>query len=265
MFTCRQLSFHRGNTRILDRIDTTLEPGRLHVLLGPNGAGKSTLLRLLTAELSPSGGTIRLDHTGLAAWSAQDLAGRRAVVPQNPSLAFSFSVRETVALGRIPWAGTARCRQDDSAVEEALLAVGMETLAERPYPALSGGEQQRVHIARALAQVWDHPKDTPPPFLFLDEPTAHLDLAHQASILKICRHLVSGRGFGACVVLHDVNLAMTYADRVLLLHRGQRVREGCPTEVLTPETLAEVYGVRTGWVRHPDSERPHIATLPASA
>ncbi|MGJ3241744.1 MAG: heme ABC transporter ATP-binding protein [Opitutales bacterium] len=264
MFTCRQLIFRRGDRVILDRIDLSLDPERLHVLLGPNGAGKSTLLRVLTGELQPAAGSVRLDNTGLSVWSPRGLAARRAVVPQNPTLAFSFSVRETVELGRIPWAGTPRCLNDNRAVAAALRTVGITDLAERPYPHLSGGEAQRVHIARALAQIWDHPDDDPPPFLFLDEPTAHLDLAHQGTVLEVCRGLVRDRGFGACVVLHDVNLAMTHADRVLLLHHGRLAHDGRPTDVLTPDTLAAVYGIRAGWVRHPDNQRPHIAILPAA-
>ncbi len=210
--------------------------GELFGIIGPNSAGKSTLLRLLTKVLAPQSGAIRLLGQDIAQLSRMELARRVAVVPQDFQVAFPFSVREVVLMGRYPHGGAAGWTgAHDAAIAEAAMAsTGVATLADRRVDELSGGERQLVSLARALAQE--------PALLLLDEPTAHLDLRHQGLILEI----LLGRGGRAArttlLVSHDLNLAAEHCDRLLLLAGGRVVALGPPDEVITPRHLEPAYG-----------------------
>jgi iron complex transport system ATP-binding protein len=260
MLIARELGFHRGPRQILSGVAVTLSPGRLTVLLGPNGAGKSTLLKLLAGELTPSVGGVELDGRRLGRWTPGDLARRRAVLPQESRLAFAFPVRDVVMMGRMPHARRGESPRDEEICTLALTRTGAGDLADRLYPALSGGEQQRVQLARVLAQVWE-PQTGVDRLLLLDEPTANLDLAHQHSALSLAREWARA-GAAVLAVLHDLNLALTYADDAWVLDHGQLVAAGPIQEVLTKELIASVFHLHAEFIPYRGCERPVISTRP---
>lgn len=233
-----------GGRPVLDSIDLTAYAGEVLALVGPNGAGKSTLLAALAADLPAGSGTVRIDGRPVTAWSAPELALRRAVLPQSAALAFPFPVEEVVRMGRAPWAGTDRACEDEAAVASAMAATEVTGFAGRPFSALSGGERARVALARVLAQR--------APLLLLDEPTAALDLRHQELVLRICRERAAA-GDAVVVVLHDLGLAAAYADRAAVLHEGRIAVAGPPAEVFSGELLGAVY-------RQPVEVFPHPRT-----
>lgn len=233
-----------GGRTVLDAVDLALVPGEVLALVGPNGAGKSTLLAALAADTPLTSGTVRIAGRPAAAWTARELATRRAVLPQAAALAFPFTVEEVVRMGRAPWAGTPREDDDEGAVREAMAATEVTDFAARPFSALSGGERARVALARVLAQR--------APLLLLDEPTAALDLRHQELVLRLCRERAA-TGDAVAVVLHDLALAAAYADRIALLDTARLARVGPPTEVLHPQLLSRVY-------QHPVEVVPHPGT-----
>jgi iron complex transport system ATP-binding protein len=263
MLEARDVWVTVGGHALLADVDMGVAPGRVAALIGPNGAGKSTLLRVLAGEIAVSRGEARLDGRAVSAFSARELARRRAVVPQASAMAFPFTVREVVTLGMtVPG-----FRLPDAAVgdfcEEALDAVGLGQLADRFYPTLSGGERQRVQIARALCQLEaaPGPGDEVRCFL-LDEPTASLDLAHQAYVLAAIRRQAS-LGRIVLAILHDLNLAAAVADQIVLLAAGRVAAAGPPREVLRDDLLSAAYGCRVAANRVPENGRPFV--LPPSA
>ncbi|MFD7135076.1 ABC transporter ATP-binding protein [Streptomyces sp. NPDC059894] len=219
---------------ILDGLTLALRPGETVGLIGPNGSGKSTLLRLLAGVLAPTAGVVTLDGRPLAQVGRRATARRIATVEQHAHTQTELTVRDVVALGRIPHrrAWTAVTAADARAVTEALERTGLAGRAAQSWHTLSGGERQRAQIARALAQ---EPRE-----LLLDEPTNHLDIQHQLDLLD----LVAGLPVTTVIALHDLNLAALYADRLLVLREGRAVAEGTPGDVLTEELIEEVYGVR---------------------
>jgi len=231
----RALTAGYGARGVLQGIDLTLEPGVLVALVGPNGAGKSTLLRALAGLIRPTAGAVTLDGTDVATLSRAALAARIAVVPQTFDTLFPFTVREIVALGRSARLGLfARPTAiDATAVARAIDTQDLGALVDRRLDALSGGERQRVVLAMALAQEAD--------VLLLDEPTAHLDPAHQIGIVRRAAELARSRGVIALAVLHDLNLA-ALADRVVVLDAGRIVGDGPPAIALTSDLVTRVFG-----------------------
>jgi iron complex transport system ATP-binding protein len=231
----RRLSAGYGARGVLQAIDLALEPGVLVALVGPNGAGKSTLLRALAGLIRPTSGAVTLDGTNVATLSRAALAARIAVVPQTFDTLFPFTVREIVALGRSARLGLfARpTASDAAAVARAIDAQDLGPLVDRRLDALSGGERQRVVLAMALAQEAD--------VLLLDEPTAHLDPAHQIGIVRRAAELARSRGVIALAVLHDLNLA-GLADRVVVLDAGRIVGDGPAATALTSDLVGRVFG-----------------------
>jgi iron complex transport system ATP-binding protein len=225
-----------GSRRALAGVTLDVEPGRLLGVIGPNGSGKSTLVRVLAGLRQPDGGAVRLDDRPLAGIPARERARSIAVVPQETHLAFPLRVRELVRLGRSPytggfgWEGAA----DHRIVDEAMVRAEVSALADRRVDELSGGERQRAVVARALAQE--------PRVLLLDEPTASLDLRHAVVLLDLLRDLARDRGLAIAVVLHDLNLAAMYCDRLALLSEGRLHAVGPPSEILEYEDLCAVYG-----------------------
>ncbi len=250
------LSLHLGKRQIIDNVSVALRGGEMTALIGPNGAGKSTLLRLLTGYLTPDSGTRHLAGKPLEAWSPEALSRRRAVMLQRTALQADWTVETVIAMGRSPWGATA-----DPAVLAAVMAVtGCDGLAGRRYPGLSGGEQQRVQLARCLAQLWRD--GAPQGWLFLDEPTSALDLYYQQHLLRLLKRLTAGGQLHVCVVLHDLNLAALWADRILLLHQGHLVAQGTPQEVIQQPVIHRWYGADVRLVQHPDNAVPQVYLAP---
>ncbi|GGW51612.1 ABC transporter ATP-binding protein [Streptomyces xantholiticus] len=237
------LTVEIAGARLVEEATLRAGSGQVVGLVGPNGSGKSTLLRCVYRALRPSAGMVRLGGEDLHALSAREGARRLAALPQEAVTEFDFTVAEVVAMGRLPHQrSVARTGDDDrKACEAALVRVGAGHLAERGFLALSGGEKQRVLIARALAQQ--------PQVLVLDEPTNHLDIAQQLEVLA----LVRGSGLTVLTALHDLNLAALHCDLLHVIDSGRIVASGAPYDVLTPQLLAEVFGVRAHRVPHPES------------
>lgn len=241
MIYASHLRVTRGGRDLLDDVSLSVRAGELLAVLGPNGAGKSTLLKVLAGEVVPDAGEVAVGGRRLANWPPRELARTRAVMRQDTHLEFGFSAREVVMMGRYPHCARHTTARDWEIVDAALAAADAGHLAERPYPGLSGGEKARVQFARALAQVW--PGDTESRLLFLDEPTAALDITHQHSLLALARERTRTHRFAVIAVLHDLNLAARYADRIALLDQGRVVASGSPGEVLTPAQLMATYHV----------------------
>ena len=254
-----QVRYETDAAPILAGLSLAVRLGDVVGVVGPNGSGKSTLVRALSRALRPAHGAVLLAGQDLySERSARDSARQIGVVPQDTQVAFDFSVREVVEMGRAPRLArrpfAAPAPEDARAVREALHLAGITHLAERAIMTLSGGERQRTLLARALAQE--------PDVLLLDEPTAHLDLRHQAETLALVRTLAHEGGKAVLSVLHDLNLASAFCDRLILLHRGRIAAQGTPQEVLTTANLRQVYGVRVWVRRHPLTRRPWLLTLP---
>lgn len=229
------LSYRVGQRRLIDDVSLAFRPGEMVSLIGPNGAGKSTLLRMLTGFLSPDEGGCLLEERPIEAWPRDALARQRAVMRQQSHVEFPLSVREVVAMGRAPWPG----RVNQAMIDEVMQLTASDGLAKRDYRQLSGGERQRVQLARALLQLWHD--DGPRGWLFLDEPTSALDLYHQQHALRLLYQLTRKGALTVCCVLHDLNLAALWSDRMLLLHQGRLVASGTPAEVMTEQTLTRWY------------------------
>ncbi|TVP90219.1 MAG: heme ABC transporter ATP-binding protein [Pseudomonadaceae bacterium] len=251
MLRAENLACARGGCVILSEIDFTLAAGEVVAVLGNNGAGKSTLLATLTGELSASAGQVWLGDQALSGWADDERARHLAVLPQHSTLAFPFVAEEVVAMGRLPHGSG--WQRDHEIIVEAMQAADISHLRGRNYLTLSGGERQRVHLARVLAQVWQQPGAC----LLLDEPTASLDLAHQQVTLGQARDFAASGG-SVLVILHDLNLAARYADRIMLLHRGQMAALGKPWDVLQAERIADIFGVQVQVERHPQQDCPLI-------
>lgn len=230
----------------------TLERGEVLAILGPNGAGKSTLLAALAGDAAPAEGTVLLDGRPLGAIRPLELARRRAVLPQQTFVQFAFTAREIVEMGR---AAIDADSVDRAAIDLALRHTDAYDLQHRVFPTLSVGEQARVSLARVLAQET--------PVLLLDEPTAALDLRHQQLVMELARDLAA-RGAALAVVLHDLNLASAYADRILLLSDGRLAAIGTPRETLTEPLLSDIFGCRVSVVPHPETGLPLVLPLSAA-
>ncbi|MBD2747518.1 heme ABC transporter ATP-binding protein [Microvirga sp. BT688] len=236
------LAYHSGGRVLVDGVDLAFAGGSFTIIIGPNGAGKSTLLRLLCGELAPARGAVRWNGETLHAIPAWRLAHRRAVMPQASDLNFPFTVFEVASLGT-EGIGRGLSRSDRQRLAfEALEQADVAHLAPRNYQTLSGGERQRVHFARVLAQLAAGRTLESQQALFLDEPIASLDLKHQLALLNTARGLAR-QGLAVIAVLHDLQLASGLADELVLLHRGSLVTRGTPDAVLTPATLANVFGI----------------------
>lgn len=252
MLSAENLTVMRGGKPVLQDLSLSLQPGEVLGVLGPNGAGKSTLLGALSGELAASRGRVVLDGRDLSSWEGTARARRLAVLPQASSLDFAFDVETVVGFGRLPHASGRQL--DAQIVAETLRVADASHLAGRSYLALSGGERQRVHLARVLAQLWPGSDEQ---VLLLDEPTSALDPLHQHSLLQAVREF-AGRRAAVLVVLHDLNLAARYCDRLLLLREGREQASGTPESVLRAEPLREVFGLEVLVQRHPERGHPLI-------
>lgn len=229
----RAVSYQVGAAKLVDAVSLQAYAGEVLALVGPNGAGKSTILRLLAHELKATAGEVLVGSRPVGEFNARALAKRRAVLPQQTVMQFAFTALDVVMMGRNPHIENGWPGPEDRAIAEASMqATGTLEFRQRIYPGLSGGEQSRVTFARVLAQET--------PILLLDEPTASLDVKYQEQAMQITRRLAAE---GACVIVivHDLNLAAAYADRIALLHRGRLVECAPPVSVLRGELLSEVF------------------------
>lgn len=246
---CENVSVIRGTKTILNDVSLRANQGELVAILGPNGAGKSTLLGVLAGDLSPDSGTVHFGDDQITSLTKSDLALRRAVLPQQVTVSFPFSVEEVVEMGRGPKSTGA----DQDLIEMAMKKVDVLEMRNRLYRSLSIGEQARVSMARILAQ------DTQ--LLLLDEPTAVLDIGQQEKLMRIVRSLVDD-GRTVIAVFHDLNVAMSFADRVVLLRKGKQVADGTPRTTLTAETLSNIYEHKIDVVAVNDDTGPVIIPSP---
>jgi iron complex transport system ATP-binding protein len=236
--TSQNLSGGYQDTSVIQGINLLLQTGEWLSLLGANGSGKSTLLKLLSRRLLPQYGSVLLDGKAIHSQSAQIVAKKLAILPQQPMIPAGLTVRQLVSLGRTPhqpWWQWQLDPEDQQKVAAALEQTQIEKFSDRPVDQLSGGERQRAFLALALAQD--------PQVLLLDEPTTYLDLHYQLELLELLKHLNQQRGLSIITVLHDVNLAARYSDRLAMLYQGQLWAVGSPAEILTPENLRQVFGV----------------------
>ncbi|WP_020596644.1 heme ABC transporter ATP-binding protein [Spirosoma panaciterrae] len=253
MLEVRNLSYQIRGRKLLNEVSFCAKPGELLAVVGANGAGKSTLLKLCTGELKSTTGAISLHGRGIETYSEKELASFRAVLPQQNSVIFPFLVSELVLMGRYPHFDFHPSEHDYLVAGLALKKVGMWEFASRVFTTLSGGEQQRVQLARVLAQIWD----TSAGLLFLDEPTTGLDLLHQHQLLEIAREFTQ-KGFCVVAILHDLNLAAQYADQIVMLRSGRIEAIGSPHEVITVGNIQRVFNLSVWLVNHPELACPMI-------
>ena len=251
MVQAQGLVYRAGARTLVDDVDLEVAKGEVLAIVGPNGAGKSTLCSLIAGDLQPESGSVELCDHHVQRATAETLARLRSVLPQHTVLGFPFTAREVALMGRHPylrrWRSPSMC--DHAMAEDALLQVKTLHLAERLYPTLSGGEQRRVSLARVLAQNT--------PVVLLDEPTTALDLGHQDLVMALCRRQAS-EGKAVIAILHDLNLAGAYADRVAVMCKGRLVDVGYTQDVLQEELLSAVFGQRVLVVPHPQTGKPVV-------
>jgi len=225
---------------LLDAVGLRVQPGETVAIVGPNGAGKSTLLRILSGDMTPTSGTVLLKGAPLRSYSAERLAGHRAVLSQHVSISFPFTVEEVVRMG----AGEMPRTKAQPLVDAILEEIGLNAFRDRELPTLSGGEQQRAHFARVLLQLAVGEANYGPGVLLLDEPTSSLDLRYQINLVETGRRRAQ-TGTAVVAILHDLNLAARFADRVIVLHRGRLAASGTPRETITSTMLHDVFEVDT--------------------
>lgn len=248
----RDLSFSYGNVRVLNDVSFDLDGGSIACLVGPNGAGKSTLIRCIANVLSPKDGTVRINGADAVRMKPAQLAKTTGYVPQSIRNGFPHTVFDEVLVGRRPYIGWKVADADIGIVSDTLAFLGLAHLSERYFDELSGGERQKVTIARALAQE--------PAMLLLDEPTSNLDIRHQLEVMEMLTKLAEDQSLLVLMAMHDLNLAARYSDVVLMM-RGNTVNAvGHPSEVLVPQAIEATYGVRAQIIDGPLG-KPHIVPI----
>jgi iron complex transport system ATP-binding protein len=257
MLEAQNISVNYGERVAVDDVSLRAVPCEVTAIVGPNGAGKSTLLRALNGAIPTASGEVLLDGKPLRSFARRTVGRRIAVVAQEAELRFPVTVMEFVLGGRYAWSGAGalgwETERDIEVAQEVLRETELEDFSARLMSELSGGERQRAVLARALA--------TEAGILLLDEPTANLDLAHQAALLQLVRSRCDEKGASAVFVTHDINLAAEFANRVLLLLKGKALAAGSPREVLTPELLREVFEIRVLVDAHPVTGAPRITPV----
>ncbi len=250
LFELDDVFFRVEGRTLLQPLTLRLPARRVIALIGHNGSGKSTLLKLLARQQPASGGTIRFEGKGLAAWKDREFARKVAYLPQQPPPADGMLVKELVALGRYPWHGALRRfgQTDRDKVAQAIDLTGIMPFADRLVDTLSGGERQRVWLAMLVAQDAE--------CLLLDEPISALDIAHQIEVLDLVHRLARNRGLGVIVVLHDINMAARFCDEIFALHGGRLIARGTPDDLMNAEQLEAIYGLPMGILPHPITGRP---------
>ncbi len=256
MLEVKDISYSIGKQKILNNVSVSFEPGKLAMIIGPNGSGKSTLLKIISNEINKYYGSVRYDKILLTKKDKRTISKVRAVLSQESELSFPLSVEEVVMMGRYPHFDFKPAAKDMDICKQALKRMNMADFSERNYLTLSGGEKQRVHFARVMSQIWEQPKDKYRYFL-LDEPIASLDLNYQHEFLRITKEIAK-QNTVTVAVIHDINLALQYADSVLLINNGSVIANGPPSEVITADNLFKVYGLKCRVIKDPGSSFPHF-------
>jgi iron complex transport system ATP-binding protein len=238
---------------IVEQISLELNPGEILAVLGPNGAGKSTFFKILSGDISCKHGSVKYNGEPIHKLKAKDLASVRAVMPQHSQVNFPFTVQEVVELGLI----STKTKNSSQLINEVLNATNTDHLKDRVFNSLSGGEKQRVQLARALVQIWESKPF--PRYLLLDEPSSSLDIAQQHAVLSILQKLKS-RNIGILVILHELNLAAQYADKIALIKNGEITKTGTVDEVLEEKLLEKVFDHPIQLIRNPATGRPIVAS-----
>ena len=238
----KKVSFRRGKKRVLNDVHLEIKSGEILGVIGPNGSGKTTLLNLLAGDCPVTRGEIRYENRLITDYSLIERAKYRSVMSQRQEMMFSYSVSEIVEMGIVEEYGISERTAARDKVKNIIELLQLEKLKDRDIRTLSGGEQQRVHIARALIQIWQEKAYLDPRFLLLDEPTSNLDLAHEIKVLEILKAEVK-RGLGVMVIFHDLNLTAHFANKVALLSEGRIAAFGTPENVLNPKILEDTYGL----------------------
>jgi len=245
ILTIKGIDFYYESIKALENITFEVKEGEVLGIIGPNGSGKTTLLKCINMVLRPKVGAILIDSKNISEFDRKEIAKNIGVVPQNSTIHFPFTVFDIVLMGRMPYVDKLKgeCCKDLEITEEVMKITNIKHLASRPINEISGGEKQRVVIARALAQE--------PKILLLDEPTLHLDINHQIEILELVVEIAKRKKLIVIMVSHDLGLASRYCDKLLLLHKGSIYSVGSAAEVLTTENIKKVYGIDTYLIHHP--------------
>lgn len=255
MLRVENIHYSVGSKKILKGITTTFEPGLFHVIVGPNGSGKSTFLKIFSGELKPQQGDILYNNENVFKISKKQLAKQRAVMSQQPELHFPLIVSEVVMMGRYPHFDFRPEKQDEVICKHAMTLADVIEFADRDYLTLSGGEKQRVHFARVLSQIGNN--DDTNKFLFLDEAVSHLDLKHQKQLLDISKKLCD-KNFTLIAILHDINLSLSFADRILFMKDGQVAYETKNHTEVTPDIIKDVFDVDSKIIDPGNGHRPVV-------
>ena len=267
-YAATEITVRTGSATLLAGVSLEVRPGEIVAMAGPNGAGKTTLITVLAGDRKPSAGRVTLAGRAVAGWPRLELARRRAVMSAERTVAFGFTAEEVALLGRLPLHGGDPSEADRRVVRSLLAAVDCADLSQRVFATLSTGERQRVQLARAIAQVGDTEDGARADghavmiaaderFLLLDEPTSSLDPAHQHAAMRLLRREARA-GRGVLAVLHDLNLAAAYADRIVLMARARVVASGAPSEVLRADVLEAVFDIPMLVVPHPHLPHPVV-------
>ena len=253
MLAVEKVSFELQGRKLLKDISFHVRPGEVLAILGANGAGKSTLMQVLSGEAKSYSGIVKLHGKAMADYDMRELAKQRALMSQQQHVTLAFTVKEIVLMGRYPHYKANPSQRDIAVVDEVMTLCDIHEMGDRVYRSLSGGEQQRVQFARVLAQVWDSKES----LLLLDEPISALDMHYQQKVLAIAKAL-SRKGFMVVMVVHDVNFAAIYADRILMLKNGRKLFDGAPIEVLNKSNLYTVFSVETAVELNPRILKPVV-------
>jgi iron complex transport system ATP-binding protein len=256
MLKLENISFQIGKKKILNDVNITFQPGKFSMILGPNGSGKSSLLKIFSGSERNFKGKVYYNGVDLATISNETLAKKRAVLSQQSQLQFPLQVKDVVMMGRYPHFSFQPLKQDQEICMEVIATMQLHHLQNRNYLSLSGGEKQRVHFARILAQLWTIPEQDSR-YLFLDEPLNSLDIHFQQEFLQIAKSFL-GPLTVLVAIIHDINLALRYSDQLSFLKDGEIIATGTPNEMVTPEIIEHVFSVKSAVMKHPFGDYPLV-------